>query len=272
MATGATRALAPNGLCRPRAAHLAAFRHPRQQRRAPCAVAGATGEAAKSDLALPRKGHMMISKTEVPSFIQRDDMMDQLYRWAVIEAGEGGLRNFGMPMNVAPVFHQEVMWGFDLEIIREGVKKADLGVNFDGETALKHEWVGRDQDGFPTFEGDAMPVLGKHIEIWCATPLPCRAQRGVGRATLRLGRPRRRNRGRRRRQRLTGCRTAAAPRQRRRLGGLPPPLRTLWAPSAPASRASPLLPPSPSGSSTRRRWMRTRAPPSARSATASSPR
>ena len=34
----------------------------------------------------------LISSTEVPAFIMRDDMMDQMYKWAVIEAGEGGFR------------------------------------------------------------------------------------------------------------------------------------------------------------------------------------
>ena len=34
----------------------------------------------------------LISSTEVPAFIQRDDMMDQMHKWAVIEAGEGGFR------------------------------------------------------------------------------------------------------------------------------------------------------------------------------------
>lgn len=115
---------------------------------------------------------MLISKTEVPSFIQRDDMMDQLYRWALIEAGEGGLRNFGMPMKVGPVYYKETLWGFDLELLKEGVKKADLGVNFDDEITLKHEWVGKDQDGFPTFEGNAEEIPGKHLEIWKIDPVP----------------------------------------------------------------------------------------------------
>lgn len=127
-----------------------------------------TAEQTKQQqVSLPRNGHMLISKTEVPSFIQRDDMMDQLYRWTLIEAGEGGLRNFGMPMKVEPLYYEETMWGFDVEVIKEGVKKADLGVNFDNEVALKHEWVGRDpQTGMPVMEGDAKEVTGKHIEIW----------------------------------------------------------------------------------------------------------
>jgi hypothetical protein len=119
---------------------------------------------------------MLISKTEVPSFIQRDDMMDQLLRWALIEANEGGLRNFGMPMKVQPTYSNETLWGFDIEVIKEGEKKADLGVNFDSDIALKHEWVGRDQDGFPTMEGNAEQVPGKYLEIWCA----CNPGAGAG--------------------------------------------------------------------------------------------
>jgi hypothetical protein len=110
---------------------------------------------------------MLISKTEVPSFIQRDDMMDQLLRWATIEAGESGLRNFGMPMKVQPQYYKETLWGFDLEVLKEGVKKADLGINFDNEVALKHEWVGRDNEtGMPRLEGAAEEVAGKNLEIW----------------------------------------------------------------------------------------------------------
>lgn len=138
-------------------------------------VQAAAGEQTKQ-LQLPREGHMLISKTEVPSFIQRDDMMDQLLRWALIEANEGGLRNFGMPMKVQPTYSNETLWGFDIEVIKEGEKKADLGVNFDSDIALKHEWVGRDQDGFPTMEGNAEQVPGKYLEIWCA----CNPGAGAG--------------------------------------------------------------------------------------------
>jgi len=145
---------------------------PQQQRSSRAnAMANSAGEQIKQ-LVLPREAHMLISNTEVPSFIQRDDMMDQLYRWALIEAAEGGLRNFGMPMKVEPRYFDDTMWGFDIEILKEGVKKADLGVNFDGEIALKHEWVGRDQDtGMPRMEGDAQEVRGKMLEIWCVLVL-----------------------------------------------------------------------------------------------------
>lgn len=114
---------------------------------------------------LPRTGSF-ISKTEVPAFIQRDDMMDQLLRWALIEAEEGGQRNFGMPMKVHQRFRDGVLWGFDIEIIKEGVKQADLSIGFDAEKTVKSEWIGQDETGMPTKEGKQDEVLGKHFEIW----------------------------------------------------------------------------------------------------------
>jgi hypothetical protein len=116
---------------------------------------------------LPRTGSF-ISKTEVPAFIPRDDMMDQILRWALIEAEEGGQRNFGMPMKVHQRFRDGQTWGMDIEIIREGVKVTDLSVGFDGEITTKSEWIGQDESGFPTMEGKQEEVPGKHFEIWWA--------------------------------------------------------------------------------------------------------
>lgn len=43
-------------------------------------------------------------------------MMDQIYSWATIEAGENGMRNFGMPMKVERRFYQGSIWGFQVEV------------------------------------------------------------------------------------------------------------------------------------------------------------
>lgn len=107
-----------------------------------------------------------ISSTEVPPFIQRDDMVDQILRWSFIEAGESGFRNFGMPMNVEPVYKDGVLWGFVVGMFKDGVRQCDIGVGFDNEVSMKHEWVGRGEDGFPINEGKSEEVLGKNIEIW----------------------------------------------------------------------------------------------------------
>lgn len=115
---------------------------------------------------LPRGGKI-ISKTEVPAFIPRDDMMDQMTRWALIEAEEGGQRNFGMPMKVHQRFLDGTIWGLDVEIIREGEKQAELSLGFDNEVTTKSEWIGQNKEtGMPTQEGRQQEVLGKHFEIW----------------------------------------------------------------------------------------------------------
>jgi len=126
----------------------------------------------QTPVTLPRTG-FFISKTEVPAFIPRDDMMDQIVRWALIEAEEGGQRNFGMPMRVHQRFLDGMMWGMDIEIIKEGVRVADLSVGFDNDVTIKSEWIGQDENGFPTKEGKQEEVPGKHFEIWktCTRPV-----------------------------------------------------------------------------------------------------
>lgn len=109
----------------------------------------------------------LISRTEVPPFIPRDDMIDQLLRWATYEAGDGGVRNFGMPMKVDPTYDEEgTLWGYTVAIYKEGVKLTDIAISFDGLISQKHEWVGRDADGFPILEGKVDEVKGKFFEIW----------------------------------------------------------------------------------------------------------
>lgn len=42
----------------------------------------------------------LISKVEIPAFIPRADLIDQLVRWAVIEIQENGVANCGCPCKV----------------------------------------------------------------------------------------------------------------------------------------------------------------------------
>jgi hypothetical protein len=157
----------------PPAAAAAAAAGARQQLlrpRRPLVCRAAAPEAAAPEMVpvtLPRTGSF-ISKTEVPAFIQRDDMMDQLVRWALIECEEGGQRNFGLPMKVHQRFREGELWGMDVEIIKEGVRVCDMSLGFDEEACYKAEWIGQDENGFPTKEGKQEEVPGKHFEIWCA--------------------------------------------------------------------------------------------------------
>ena len=42
----------------------------------------------------------LISKVEIPAFIPRRDLIDQLLRWAIIEVQENGMGNVGCPCKV----------------------------------------------------------------------------------------------------------------------------------------------------------------------------
>ncbi|PNH11845.1 hypothetical protein TSOC_001272 [Tetrabaena socialis] len=182
---------APSRLCQPAGTLRCgrrAFAAIRCSNSSPCHAHGAASSVA-SRLSLPRlarpafgmpvpvqrnapvclatvENGKLISSTEVPAFIPRDDMMDQLFSWTKSEAGESGQRNFGMPMKIEPFFYEEKLWGYTVSIFKEGVRLTDIGVMFDKEVLTKHEWVGRGEDGFPVMEGKADAVKGKFFEIW----------------------------------------------------------------------------------------------------------
>lgn len=107
----------------------------------------------------------IISKVEIPAFIPRGDLMDQLTRWAIIEVQENGVANVGMPCKVTPFRRDGELWGFTVSFLKDGVSATDVRVAFDEERTLKYEWVGRGADGFPALEGNSEEVVGKHFEI-----------------------------------------------------------------------------------------------------------
>lgn len=137
-----------------------------------------TRQASQRQALLSKRGQAMvchavvldgklISRTEVPAFIQRDDMMDQLYRWTLMEGQEAGMRNFGAPMVITPQYQDSSLWGFHVGIFREGVKLTDLAVQFDDDVVSKHEFVGKDErNGMPVLEGRVDEIKGKNMEIW----------------------------------------------------------------------------------------------------------
>lgn len=129
-----------------------------------CAAVQSTAGLPQAPTTVPNGKH--ISSTEVPPFIPRDDLVDQLFRWSMMEAGEGGQRSFGLPMKVEPTYHDDKLWGFNVSIFKEGAKLTDVAVFMDKLSLSKHEWVGRGQDGFPVLEGRVEMVLGKNLEIW----------------------------------------------------------------------------------------------------------
>ena len=111
----------------------------------------------------------LISKTEIPAFIPRQDLMAQLLRWAQNEATDPDtIGKYGLPIKVAP-FNKEDgrLWGLTFSILRDGALATELGLRYDEEEVLKHEFVGRGADGFPTLEGNSVAIHGKNLEIRC---------------------------------------------------------------------------------------------------------
>lgn len=143
-----------------------------------CSAAGAAAAQAGK----------LLSKSEVPAFIPREDLMDQLVRWSLINAQEEGVAQFGLPMKV--VRHTDVgpCSSFKVTIMsREGATLTNIGLNFDDESSNKFDWVGRGADGFPAVEGEATEVAGKHLEIrqaCCPWSTRCR-QKSLPRSGLR---------------------------------------------------------------------------------------
>lgn len=86
----------------------------------------------------------LISQVEIPAFIPRADISDQLLRWAMIEIQEGGVANVGCPCKVIAFKNDDgVLMGFTVSFMKDGESATDIRVAFDNETTTKHEWVGR---------------------------------------------------------------------------------------------------------------------------------
>lgn len=108
---------------------------------------------------------VLISKVEIPAFIPRDDISDQLLRWALIEIQEEGVANVGCPCRVTAYSVNGSLMGFTVSFMKDGEAETEVRVAFDDDVALKHEWVGRGPDGMPMLEGKQEEVSGKNFEI-----------------------------------------------------------------------------------------------------------
>jgi hypothetical protein len=109
---------------------------------------------------------VLLARTEIPAFIPRSDMMEQLIRWATIEANADGAAKFGLPVKIERFYKDDDLWGFDVYFVKDGQNVAKIGVRYDNELVEKYEWVGRGEDGFPQPEGKVENVAGKNFEIW----------------------------------------------------------------------------------------------------------
>ncbi|KAL4443508.1 hypothetical protein ABPG75_011245 [Micractinium tetrahymenae] len=149
---------------RPAVAFVAA-RPQQRQRRALSSRSGRDARLLCLTAAQAAEGGKLISKVEIPAFIPRPDLIDQLVRWAMIEVQENGVANCGMPCKVTAFKREDQLWGFTVSFLKDGESAADVRVAFDEEVTLKHDWVGRGADGFPVLEGNAEEIMGKNFEI-----------------------------------------------------------------------------------------------------------
>ena len=113
----------------------------------------------------------LLATSEISAFIPRQDLIDQLLRWAVIDAQDQGVANFGLPMTVKPTYRNEgEIWGFTVTVhSREGETLTQLSVRLDDSHVTKHEYMGRGADGFPSPEGGSEEIEGKNLEIRCSS-------------------------------------------------------------------------------------------------------
>ena len=67
---------------------------------------------------------------QIPHFIPRDDLIDQISRWAEIECVQSGLRNFGLPMSMETISREvdgkNMLWGITLSLIRNGETACEI--------------------------------------------------------------------------------------------------------------------------------------------------
>lgn len=60
----------------------------------------------------------MLSKSVIPAFIARNEMMDQLDRWIEIEVKNEGIANFGAACSFEQVLQDDDLWGFKIHMER----------------------------------------------------------------------------------------------------------------------------------------------------------
>lgn len=132
-------------------------------------VAQRRASSAVKAAAAPPKGKEgpLLSATEVPAFIPRDDFADQMLRWAYMEQADGAAQKWGMPVEIEEVFREDDgrLWGSRVSFLRNGQPATTLYCGFDDDVLLKHEWMGMDDLGFPVPEGNMSEVQGRNYEI-----------------------------------------------------------------------------------------------------------
>eukprot|EP01026_Neomeris_dumetosa_P015024 TRINITY_DN1563_c0_g1_i10.p1 TRINITY_DN1563_c0_g1~~TRINITY_DN1563_c0_g1_i10.p1 ORF type:complete len:220 (+),score=25.12 TRINITY_DN1563_c0_g1_i10:128-787(+) len=116
---------------------------------------------AGADVGVEEKGKLL-TRLEISPMIPRDDLMDQLYKWATSEVIQDGYRTFGMHCELEEGDYQ----GYTVWMKRRDERVAGIMLCYDNEVLKKYEWIGRGDSGMPQPQGGTEDIEGKHLEVW----------------------------------------------------------------------------------------------------------
>lgn len=106
----------------------------------------------------------MLTRSEIPPLIDRDDLLINLYKWALLEVVERGRTTFGFSMAVGPCMREDgtTLKGFSVRVGDE----TTIEVKMDDEKTEKWDFLRPNPEtGMPENAGNKTEVLGKFVEI-----------------------------------------------------------------------------------------------------------
>jgi hypothetical protein len=82
----------------------------------------------------------LITKSDIPAFIVRGDLMSQMNRWAQLEIESDGVTNFGLACSVEYHEREDEPWGFtvNMERVRISSPIDELSLRYDRKECLDH--------------------------------------------------------------------------------------------------------------------------------------
>ena len=119
--------------------------------------------ATSSPGALPAQ--LLLTRSEIPPLIDREDLIINLYKWAQLEVVERGRSTFGFSMVVGPVLREdgETLKGFSVRVGDE----TTVEVRMDDDKTEKWDFLRPNpKTGFPEKGGNRTEVLGKFVEVY----------------------------------------------------------------------------------------------------------
>ena len=107
----------------------------------------------------------MLTRSEIPPLVDREDLMMNLYKWAELDVVERGRTTFGFAMAVQPCLREDgtTLKGFSVRVGDE----TTIEVRMDDESTEKWEFLRPNPEtGFPENAGNRTEVLGKYVEVY----------------------------------------------------------------------------------------------------------